>query len=185
MASSQYSLIKSSGLVYLFMAAALTGCDAPPPPAEKPAAAPAPSQSEAFSAAGRSWIDVNDKISPAVWLASREAGRDVPPNDPAANSMRALLSEADARFTEGPRMSANRAVQIETMLAERGVRESARGVIEGLVSIGEPGERAGFGETGGHYVNARIAAPDRSAALEAMRKLPQKPAVPLPEADRQ
>ncbi|MDR4307159.1 hypothetical protein IHQ68_11065 [Chelatococcus sambhunathii] len=115
-------------------------------------------------------------VSPAVWLASREAGRDLAPNDPAVASMRGLLQEADERFSEGPRMIANRAVQVQGMLAERGVQESARQVIEGLVSIGQIGERAGFGETCQHYVNARAAAGTRAAALDALRGRPLPPA---------
>ncbi|RXF73808.1 hypothetical protein EK403_09005 [Hansschlegelia zhihuaiae] len=120
-------------------------------------------------------MDIKDNISPAVWLASREAGHDVAPNDPAAVSLRALLDDADARFTESPRMIANRAVQVQAMLAERGVKESAREVIEGLVSIGHVGERAGFGETCQHYVNARAASGSRVAALEALRRQPLPP----------
>lgn len=160
-------------MALFLLSAPLQGCDDPQPP-EKPAAS-APKQTGAFRATGLGWLDVKDKVSPAVWLASRETGRDVEPNDPAAASFRALLDEADARFSEGPRMIANRAVQVQAMLAERGVKESAREVIEGLVSVGHVGERAGFGETCQHYVNARAASPSRVAALEALRSKPLPP----------
>lgn len=167
--SAQYSLIKRTAFSAFFLLPILVGCDDQPARQDKAATAP---KSEAFSAAGRSWIDVKDDISPAVWLASREVGRDVAPNDPAAGSFRALLQEADMRFSEGTRMIANRAVQVQAMLAERGVRESPREVIEGLVSVGQIGERAGFGETCQHYVNARTSSGSRVAALDALRKQP-------------
>lgn len=167
---SQYSLIKRVAPVALFSALFLAGCDEPAPPAD-PQATSAP-KSEPFATAGRNWIDVKDQISPATWLASREAGHDLEPNDPAVVSMRGLLHEADVRFSEGQRMIANRAVQVQAMLAERGVKETPREVIEGLVSIGQIGERAGFGETCQHYVNARAANGSRMAALEALRRQP-------------
>lgn len=166
----QYSLIKSASAASILLALLLAGCDDQAPPQNRSASsAPA---AGAFSIANRSWLDIKDEVSPSVWLASREAGRDVAPNDPAAASFRGLLEEADIRFSEGPRMIANRAVQVQAMLAERGVRESPREVIEGLVSIGQIGERAGFGETCQHYVNARTASPSRMAALEALSRQP-------------
>lgn len=177
-------MIKSQYLIIIrprFIAASavclgLAACDEPTaPPA--PAAVEAPAQT-AFSIAGRSWIDVDDKMSPALWLASREAGRDLPADDPAVASFRALLHEADIRFSEASRMVANRAVQVQGMLAERGVKETPREVIEGLVSIGEIGERAGFGETCQHYVNARVTSPDRAAALAALKRRPLPAAAP-------
>lgn len=167
--TTQYSLINRLWPV-VFAAALLGACDEPAPTPDRQASS-AP-KTEAFSIAGRRWLDIKDDVSPAVWLASREAGRDVAPGDPAAASFRALLQEADARFSEGPRMIANRAVQVEAMLAERGVTETARDVIDGLVAIGQLGERAGFGETCQHYVNARAASGSRVAALDALRRQP-------------
>jgi hypothetical protein len=167
---TQYSLINRRSSLLLVAALSLGGCDDAPPAA--PAQTSFAPTAGSFSVADRAWIDVKDDIAPAVWLASREAGRDVAPSDPAVASFRTALAEADVRFSEGPRMIANRAVQVEAMLAERGVRESPRQVIEGLVSIGEIGERAGFGETCQHYVNARVASGSRVAALDALRGRP-------------
>jgi hypothetical protein len=166
---AKYSLINRLALVVSFASMGLAGCDDGATPRQDSTPAP---KVEGFSIAGRAWLDIKDEISPSVWLASREAGRDVAPNDPAAASFRGLLEEADVRFSEGPRMIANRAVQVEAMLAERGVKESPRQVIEGLVSIGQHGERAGFGETCQHYVNARTSGVSRVAALDALRRQP-------------
>lgn len=170
---TQYSFINRLASALLLIVPLLAACDDPPPSADRSAAS-AP-KGDAFSAANRSWIDIKDDISPAVWLASREAGRDIAPNDPAVTSFRALLEEADVRFSENARMIANRAVQVQAMLAERGVEESPRDVIEGLVSVGQIGERAGFGETCQHYVNARATSGSRVAALDALRRQPLPP----------
>lgn len=172
MEKTKYSLIKKSRTVVVCFLLSLSGCDEQAPPKEAEAPAPSAQGQQPFAALGRAWLDVNDKISPAVWLASREAGRDVVANDPAVASFRGLLSQADERFTEGPRMIANRAVQVQSMLEERGVKETPRQVIEGLVSIGAVGERAGFGETCQHYVNARSSAASREEALLALSRQP-------------
>lgn len=173
---SQYSIINSASRSAAASALLLIGgCDDPAPePTAHVVEAPA---AGAFSATGREWIDIDDKVSPALWLASREAGKDVDPADPAVQSLATLLHEADLRFTEGPRMVANRSVQVQSMLAERGVRETPRAVIAGLVSIAEVGERFGFGETCQHYVNARAAGPDQASALAALRRQPLPKAV--------
>lgn len=165
---AKYSLIKNLAAAAVGLLS-LTGCD--DQAASDREASSAPKQT-AFSAAGRPWIDVKDGVAPAVWLASREVGRDVDAGDPGVASFRTLLEEADARFSEGPRMIANRAVQVQAMLAERGVIEAPREVIEGLVSVGQIGERAGFGETCQHYVNARMSSGSRQAALDALRRQP-------------
>lgn len=167
----KYKFIRKVHLVVGYLALLLLGgCDEPAPDQRRVASA-APPASE-FSMARRDWLDIKDRISPAVWLASREAERDVTPNDPAASELRGLLDEADRKFTEGTRMIANRAVQVQAMLAERGVTESPREVISGLVSIAAPDERAGFGETCQHYVNARASSPSREAALQALSRQP-------------
>ncbi|MET0314871.1 MAG: hypothetical protein ABW275_10805, partial [Hansschlegelia sp.] len=110
------------------------------------------------------------QIAPADWLASREAAVEAAaPDSGTVKEIDAILSDADERYYEGPRMIANRAVQIEQMLRENGQRESARSIIAALSSIAPPGEHAGFGETCQHYVTARIQGSSRDEALRLLK----------------
>lgn len=146
----------------------LVGCDDPAPANAPPPGAA--SLSREVTMADRRWLEVKDDVTPELWLASRELARDARDDEPTVKEIDAILNEADRRYYEGPRMIANRAVQVEQMLAESGVKESARSVIEGLAEIAEPEERAGFGETCQHYVMARIQGATRAAALETLRR---------------
>ncbi|HVI28677.1 hypothetical protein [Hansschlegelia sp.] len=116
------------------------------------------------------WLQVGDAISPSEWLARRETGGDSAALGEAARRMQAVLATADQRFYEGRRMIANRAVQLEEMLKENGVHEDARTIIEQLSSIAPDGEHAGFGETGQHYVTARLQGASRDDALALLKR---------------
>lgn len=116
------------------------------------------------------WLDVNETTTPEHWLASREAGADVAPSAPEVETFRNLLARADRRYTETPRMIANRAVQLEEMLAARGIDEKARLVIEGLTEAGADDEGRGFGETAQHYFNARASGADREEGLRLIER---------------
>ncbi len=118
--------------------------------------------------AGQDWLQVGDKTAPSEWLANRESGGRAEKD--AARRLQAVLATADARFYEGSRMIANRAVQLEAMLRENGVNEDARTIIEQLSSIAQDGEHAGFGETGKHYVTARLQGASREEALALLKR---------------
>lgn len=174
---SQYSLIKRIGLAAGGAALiCLSGCDDPPP--EAPPRDVVAALTRETPLYERRWIEVKDKVSPARWLASREAKRDVDPKAPEVARIGDLIAAADRHFTEAPRMIANRAVQVEEMLSERGVVMSPRLVIEDLVAVadGSEQERAGFGETCQHYVTSRLGGASREEAVAALRRQP------LPEA---
>jgi hypothetical protein len=81
----------------------------------------------------KEWIARQDKITPDQWLASRAAGVDVAPSDPSVSAMRALLAAAHERFGDPSRMIANRAVQLEGMLKEKGIVEPAPELIRLLL----------------------------------------------------
>ncbi len=138
--------------------------------------------------AARQWLEPADTADPALWLAAREEGRDLAPDAPAVTAWRARLAEADARFGETGRMIANRAAQLETMLAEIGVRESAREILETFTPFAEKGSRRGFSDLCQHYYNLRtqgFARPEAVAALKAepVRAEPVAPAqAPSPAA---
>ncbi len=97
----------------------------------------------------KEWIARQDKIAPDQWLASRAAGVDVAPFDPSVAAMRSLLTAAHERFGDPSRMIANRAVQLEGMLKEKGLAEPAPELIRLLMQAAGPTENMrsfeGFG----------------------------------------
>lgn len=122
--------------------------------------------------AGKTWLQPTDGTPPDIWLASREAGADVAAGDPAVAAWRARLADADARFGETDRMIANRAAQLETMLGEIGIRESARQIMADFSTLAAPGARAGFSDLCQHYYNLRVQGLSREAAFAALRAEP-------------
>jgi hypothetical protein len=121
--------------------------------------------------AEKRWLDINDPTRPELWLASREAKVDLPPSAPQVEAFRDLIARAARRYIETPRMIANRAVQLEEMLAARGIKENARLVLGGLTVLREDdGDRRSFGEAVQHYFNIRETAPSREQALQSLRE---------------
>ncbi|MDQ2081622.1 hypothetical protein RA307_15660 [Xanthobacteraceae bacterium Astr-EGSB] len=120
--------------------------------------------------ADKRWLDMHDPTPPEQWLASREAARDLGRSAATVASFGNLLARAHRHYTETPRMIANRAAQIEEMLRARGIDESARLVIEGLVGAGSDERRRGFGEAGQHYFNIRMTGASRDQALQALAR---------------
>ncbi|MGQ9369571.1 hypothetical protein [Azospirillum sp. ST 5-10] len=124
----------------------------------------------AATIAGKAWLAVGDSTPPAQWLASRAAGADVPPSAPAVDGFRDLLARADRDFDETPRMIANRTVQLQDMLAGRGITEGLDSLIEGLLTVGQHGAEQGFGEACQHYFNLRTSGQSRDDALAALQR---------------
>lgn len=118
--------------------------------------------------ARRAWLEPSDSTDPAVWLASREAGSDVATGTPAVADWDAMLKAADVRFGETDRMIANRAVQLEVMLGEIGVRESVREILDEFMPMSSPGSRRGFSDLCQHYFNLRKQGLPRGEALAAL-----------------
>jgi len=145
------------------------GCDEAP----EPQATATPSQQTAEHPAipQIKWLDANKGITPERWLASRAAHADLTESDPKVEAMRAELNEAAERFRDPPRMIANRAVQLQGMLAAQGIDERAPELIKLLSSaalIGGPKE--GFGSVCQHYFNLRQQGVGRDAALEQLKE---------------
>ena len=116
------------------------------------------------------WLDVNASAKPEQWLASREANTDLDERDASVVAMREVVDAAAQRFGESPRMIVNRAVQLEEMLADSGISESAPNLITDLASaVPEKWSRAGFGSVCEHYYNLRKQGLSRDAALERLR----------------
>lgn len=158
-----FACLLASGLV-------ITACSDEPAieasaPAQ-PASAPAPHLH------ALPWLKRTDPTDADVWLASREAGRDIDPLDPAVSQMHQRLEVAAQRFRDHPRMIANRAVQLETMLKEKGIDEHAPSIIETLCEV--PGDRRyveSFSSLTQQYYNLRLEGLDKAKAVEALRKL--------------
>ena len=159
----------SRSIVLCWLAFAIVACDEQP---EAETATPeradlkrADPERVSTVIAAKPWLDLKDRTPPEQWLASREAGEDVPSSSSGVAELRALLAQADRRYGETPRMIANRVVQLEAMLAERGIEETARRVIEGLIAVGREDDPRNFGETAQHYFNIRVTGMSREEAL--------------------
>lgn len=117
------------------------------------------------------WLDAKSAASPERWLASREAKADLDENDPAVAAIRTDLEAARAHFGESQRMIANRAVQLEEMLAGVGIEEHAPELIPLLSgAASEPRSREGFGSLCQYYFNLRKQGLDREGALAQLKQ---------------
>ncbi|PZQ82247.1 MAG: hypothetical protein DI549_11920 [Ancylobacter novellus] len=165
------------------LALALAGCpsEAPPEPRER-VAAPARDDATRSALARKTWLQPTDSDDPDVWLASRDAGHDVAPGAPGVAAWRAILTDADARFGETDRMIANRAVQLEAMLQEIRVTQSAREIIADFVPLAAKGSRSGFSDLCQHYYNLRVQGLTREAALAVLRREAPRPSDDAPPA---
>lgn len=117
------------------------------------------------------WIDARSHVDPVVWLIKREkvSGRALSVED--ADRLRQSLAKAADRFKEDPRMIANRAVQLETMLAPRDASESAVQLIGRITGVvHEEGRAEGFGALGQQYYNLRKAGLSEQEAINDLTK---------------
>lgn len=118
-----------------------------------------------------SWLDATSEIEPAAWLIEREStsGRNLSAED--ANKLRQSLTTVSKLFREDPRMIANRAVQLETMLDPTDGRESAVWLVTELAQVvTEPGRVEGFGALGQQYYNMRKAGLSEQDALQDLSR---------------
>jgi hypothetical protein len=132
------------------------------PQVEAPAAKP-----ELHKAA---WLRLTDGIAPQQWLASREAGRDLDPYEPAVADMAKVLDVAAQRFRDQPRMIANRAVQLEGMLSEKRISERAPRLIVTLSQV--PGTHRSvesFASLTQQYYNLRVEGLGQGQAIDALK----------------
>ncbi|MDP4002094.1 MxaH protein [Methylobacterium sp. NEAU K] len=114
-----------------------------------------------------SWLSPTNGTDPARWLAGREAGHALAADETRVRAMGAAVARARDGFIEDPRMIANRTVQLGRMLAEAGIREDYRAILDGLGGIAaERGRRKSlYGEMCQHYYNARSQGADHAGAL--------------------
>jgi hypothetical protein len=116
------------------------------------------------------WLELASPISPAQWLVSRNEDRPRPTSDPEVRRVGELLATAHKRYRESERMIANRSVQVEAMLQQIGLDESAVAVLDGLTGIGgEVGQAEGYGSISQYYFNLRAASVSRTEALATLK----------------
>ncbi len=159
------------GTIALIAAALmLTACsdDAPP---EVSSSTPVETSAETNSAYRIEWLRATDAIGPDMWLASREAERDLDASDPAVKNMRKVLDVAAMRFRDHPRMIANRAVQLETMLLEKGIDEPAARLVVMLSQVpGSARHVESFGSITQQYYNLRMEGLPRARAMDSLKQ---------------
>ncbi len=152
-------------IVGLLAVAALAGaCSENPPPAESAyVATREPEQAPASS----DWLAVSDRTPPERWLIAHRLDGDHR-DDPDEAGISQLLARAAQRFQENPRMIANRAVQLQSMLADAGMAEDAVELIRRFLTLPERPELRGFSANCQHYFNLRQQGRDPDAALATL-----------------
>ena len=117
------------------------------------------------------WLRLTDGVAPEQWLASREARRDLDLYDSAVVDMRRILDVAGQRFRDQPRMIANRAVQLETMLKEKHIAERAPLLIVTLSQV--PGQQRyvdSFAALTQQYYNLRMEGLAQGQAIDELKR---------------
>lgn len=109
------------------------------------------------------WLGAHDPAPPAPWLIAHLPGP-ARANDATPEAVTDLLQTAAERYRESPRMIANRAVQLQTMLAEEGLDEDAVSLLRLLARL-PPANRVSFSADCQHYYNLRVQGLDREQAL--------------------
>lgn len=121
-------------------------------------------------AAAPEWLELKDETDPVTWLIERSkaSGRSLSSED--GERLRMAISVAVLRLGESARMIANRAVQLEVMLAAEGQDERAETLVPLLTdTIGETGQTEGFGAVSQHYFNMRKAGRSSKEAVADLR----------------
>lgn len=115
------------------------------------------------------WLGLTEDMLPEDWLVHRRLAPRAEIASQDVEAARALLVKASGQFGDNPRMIANRAAQLEAMLADKGHREDALELIETLMRAA-PGSRptGGFGQICQYYFNLRAQGLDRAHALAAL-----------------
>ncbi len=159
-------------LVALMIAIGVAGCsDDPAPERESQAQTLSETQPDKPATHELKWLRLTDGIAPEQWLASREAGRDLGLYEGPVLDMGQVLHVATERFRDQPRMIANRAVQLEEMLREKGIAERAPRLIVTLSQV--PGVQRSvesFAALTQQYYNLRLEGLGQGAAVEALKK---------------
>lgn len=118
------------------------------------------------------WLGKRDKALPHEWLATHAAAQGTNKASHSAREILPVLANASRLFGETPRMIANRAVQLETMLSANGIGESALDLVVDMSStVAARGDAEGFGARCQQYFNLRVAQKNsREEALTILKR---------------
>ncbi|MFV0477136.1 MAG: hypothetical protein ACK5ME_04775 [Parahaliea sp.] len=118
--------------------------------------------------ANSNWLMVNDETPPERWLINRRLDLSGESDE---RVIAQLLAEASLRFQENPRMIANRAFQLQSMLNDAGIPEDAIRLIEVFLLLPDLPRLRSFSANCQHYFNLRRQGNDPSAALTILGAL--------------
>lgn len=116
------------------------------------------------------WLEAHHQINPADWLIIRSQAAlegEVTSQPHRVN----LLNKASQHFRESPRMIANRAVQLEDMLREIGIEESAVSLIDSFTHLPTQGTPHNFSAYCQYYFNIRAKGYPQGYALTELSRL--------------
>lgn len=116
------------------------------------------------------WLEAHHETDPADWLIIRSQAAlagEVTSHDHRQN----LLKRASEHFRESPRMIANRAVQLEDMLLEIGIKESAVSLIDHFTHLPTVGTPHNFSAYCQYYFDICAKSYPQGYALTELSKL--------------
>ncbi|WP_336741941.1 hypothetical protein [Aureimonas altamirensis] len=104
------------------------------------------------------------------WLAMLETGHEVGPQDARVRDYDALLTHAASRFTESPRMIANRLVQAQDTLQAMGEAHGMDDLLNDFLALAPRGDHLSFATLLHHYLNLRRQGIDHGSAVAELRR---------------
>lgn len=116
------------------------------------------------------WLETYDSLTPQDWLILRSAAALRGEVTDRAHRIE-ILQHASDHFRESPRMIANRAVQLEDMLLEIGIEESAVSLIDMFTHLPTEGTPHNFSAYCQYYFNMRSKGYHQGYALTQLSKL--------------
>lgn len=116
------------------------------------------------------WLESHHDIHPADWLIQRSQAA-LAGQVTSRQHRIDLLQHASHHFRESPRMIANRAVQLEDMLLEIGIEESAVSLIDHFTHLPTEGTPHNFSAYCQYYFNLRAEGHSQDYALAELAKL--------------
>ncbi|WP_052194737.1 hypothetical protein [Aureimonas altamirensis] len=138
----------------------LAACDEPP------VAETAPVQRQAQA----HWQAYGADRPAGEWLAVLETGREAGPQDARVRDYDALLAHAAGRFTESPRMIANRLVQAQDTLQEMGEAHGMDKLLSDFLTLAPADGDLSFATLLHHYLNLRRQGLGHRAAVAELRR---------------